>query len=416
MIDCIKGGLLFIMFDKIITDAQKSPSLVKELVDYKSTLAKNLSKRGILVILSGLFLIVQYVSMLQNPNFTNNADTNSDTIYGGFSSKQEMLLQYDSKNSNFHRAASALSISRNDLEKVKSDNVDWINTKPSLLVAWSRSPVYKPSLELSSMQNSSFLAQSNNDNFLYYGQVISKQRLDISSQEALTGYSAYAGKFAVLKNSGNFLTDNIRADTCYKKPGDYNFYLSCPNSNSIKTEMKITNITYKADAEFVKNHASDRLQYDLKITNHKPQKIELKPQIYLGDILEYSELTNVENAVFNNKDKNLQWPKTTISSGKTKTYTFSVKILDKTPLNPRGISNYNSFDCRMGVFVGTTKDVRLFCPAPKTIERMLNHPTSPIIIGLVWFGFIVNLLLYTRTYVLIIESDIILRDIRRKHV
>lgn len=408
-------GYYLKMFDKIITDALRSPSLVKELVDYRNKMARNLSKRGILVILSGLFLILQYVSVLHGSNSTNNADISSDTIYGGFGSKQEMLLQYDSRNSNFHQAASALSVSRSDLEKVKNDDVDWINKKSSLMIAWSRSPVYRPPFEVDSPQNSSFLAQSNNGNFLYYGHVISNQRLDIANQEALTGNSSHAGKFAILKNSGNFLTGNFSADTCYKQPVDSVFYLNCPNSNSIKTNIKITNITYKTDAEFIKNRPSDRLQYNLKITNQSQQNIELKPQVYLGDILEYSELTNIENARFDKNDKNLQWPKTTINSGEAKTYVFSVRILDKMPLNPRGTDNSNPYDCRMSIFFGTNKDIGLFCPAPKIIERMLNVPVSPLLVGLAWFGFVGNLLLYARTYILIKESDVVLKDIRRKH-
>lgn len=415
MIDCIKGGLLFKMFDKVITDALRSPSLARELVDYRNKLSSNLSKRGILVLLSGLFLILQYVAVLHGPSSASNADMSSDTIYGGFGSKQEMLLQYDSKNSNFHQAAQALSISRNDLEKVKNDDVDWINKKSSLLVAWSHSPVYRPAFEVDSPQNSSFLAQSNNGNFLYYGHVINKQRLDITSQEALTGYSLHTGKFAVLKNSGNFLTGNFSADTCYKQPGNSIFYLNCPNSNSVKTEVKITNITYKTDAEFIKNHPGDRLQYELKIANQGQQNIDLKPQIYIGDILEYSNLTDIGNANFDKKDNSLSWPKAIIDTGKSKTYIFSVGILDKIPLNPRGANNSSSYDCTMSVFFGASKNVRLVCPTPKIIEYMLNLPAPPLVVIVMWFILLGNLLLYARTFVLIKESDVVLNDIRRKH-
>lgn len=404
------------MFDKLVTGALRSPSLVGELGAYHQQLTKNKKKRGMLVLLSGLFLLLQYVGLFHNLNTVSNANL-SDTIYGGFSSRQDILVEYDSGNSVFRQAADALSISRAELEKT-TDNGDagWINNKSSLVVAWSHSPIYKAINETAKpTYNSSFLALSKNNDFRYYGHIEGNNRLDMPSDGILSGHSSQAGDFAILKNSGNFLTSNFNADTCYKQPQDNLSYLNCPNSNSIKTETTIKNLDYKTGAEFIKNHPGDPLQYNLKLTNQSSGQINLQPELYVGDILEYAKLTDIGNAQLDNKNQILHWPKTTVGTGVSKTYTLTVQILDKTPLSPQGASNGTSYDCQISSFFGGTKNISLVCPTPKIIERMLALPPEQSFIALAWLGFVINILLYTRTNILTKESGLILKNIRRKH-
>lgn len=406
------------MSKKIVTDALGSPSLIGNLRDHSKDLIDTTARRAVLVFVSGLFLVLQYVGMSFTPTSTNSSNAVSDNIYGGVSTKQDVLLEYDARDSEFRKAADTFSIPRDNLEKMNDDTLqNWGNTKPSLLVAWSKSPVYKVTTAEKGepVNNSSFLATSQDESALYYGHLISKTALERSDTPILSGYSAETGHFAIIKSNGNLITSNYSADICYKKPNDLLSYTNCPNSNSIKTQTSVTNIGYKSDAKYLKNRAGDRLQYDMLISNGSDRRISLKPELYIGDILEYSKLTNVDAARFNDNTQTLQWESLSLDSGASKRFSFSVQLLDSMSLGARGLSNTSSYDCYITSYFGGTTDIKLYCPTPKVIERMLSLPPSTSLLALSWIVFVVNIFIYTRSYILAKEHGLILKKTRKKH-
>ncbi|MEK7621378.1 MAG: hypothetical protein AAB395_03415, partial [Patescibacteria group bacterium] len=300
MINHIKGGFLIKMSKKIVTNALQSPSLVGELKDYHKNLVNQIAKRGVLVLLSGIFLMLQYFVAISPPTSTNSSSYASDSIQGGINSKQEAILQYDNKNSTFRSSLEALYITRDDLVGAYESTLDnWVSENNSLIIAWSRSPIYGLELDTAAQRPvSSFLATSNNKSFRYYGRSANNDQLSQSSYKILAGKSLKSGDFAIIKDSGNLLTTESGADTCYKQPNNSLSYINCNNSNTFRTVTKVTNISYKTDAMYIKNRPGDRLHYDLQLENTGQTAIRLSPELYIGDILEYSNLTSVENAKY----------------------------------------------------------------------------------------------------------------------
>ncbi len=406
------------MTKKIVNESLKSPSLTGNIADFHKQLIAKTAKRAVLVILSGLFLLLQYVGILFPTQSANSADTNSDTIYGGFSSKQDLMLEYEAKKSPLRDSANALSISRNDLARTVDQNLSaWIPTVSSLVIAWSRSPVYSLNSEdRTNPNNQHFVALSNNGNFRYFGHIVDAKYIIKSNLKVLSGISVNTGKFAILKNSGNFLTTNYNADTCYKDPNQHLSFTYCPSSNSFETKSVVTNVGYKTDARFIKSHPGDQLHYELIIENRNQQEISLKPELFIGDILEYSELSNVDIARFDKKSQTLQWPEIKLASNERKIYSFDVQILKSIPISSRGSTNGSSYDCYMTSFFGEISNIKVSCPTPKTIERILSAQPENSLLALSWSALIINTLLWLRAYILSKEYEVIIKRARNKNV
>lgn len=404
------------MSEKIVVDALHSPSLVGELKDYHKDLVGQIAKRGVLVLLSGIFLLIQYVGFIFPIN-SNSASLESDAVYGGFNSKQDAVVEYDRTSSIFSQKLNALSITRDDLQNSNETSLDnWLSSQSSSIIAWSKSPVYRLSYENNGPNptNSTFFT-TNNNNSKFYGHAVGNQNLGPYRDTVLHGNSAASGNFAILLGSGNVLTTNSTADICYEKPDESLSYVHCSNSNTFKSEIVVTNLSYKNDARYIKNRAGDRLQYEIKLTNQSPKVIELKPELYVGDVLEYSEMTYVDNARFDKTTNTLQWPQTALQPSEQKILSFNVQILNPVPINPRGATNASSYDCYMTSFFGTVSNVKVSCPTPKILEKMLANPPSNSLLVIAWLIFIINTLLYIKIYISAKEHGLILRHIRRKH-
>lgn len=406
------------MSKKIVTNALQSPSLVGELKDYHKNLVNQIAKRGVLVLLSGIFLLLQYFVAMSPPSSANSSSYASDSIQGGISSKQEAIVQYDNKDSAFRSSLDALYITRDDLVGSYESTLDkWIAKNDTSIVAWSRSPIYSLELDASGQSASpSFLATSNNKSFRYYGRSANNDQLSKSPYKILAGKSLKSGNFAIIKDSGNLMTTKSSADTCYKQPNDTLSYINCNNSNTFKTVTKITNISYKTDAMYIKNRPGDRLHYGLQLENTGQTAVRLSPELYIGDILEYSSLHSVENAKYDKITNYLLWPQITLQPGQKGSYGFSVQLLSPTPLNARGATNTTSYDCYASSYFGGITNIKLACPAPKVFERMIATWPAGYVLALSWLVFVINIILYIRVYVFSKEHEQVLKGIRRKHV
>lgn len=404
------------MSEKIVVDALHSPSLVGELKNYHKDLVGQIAKRGVLVLLSGIFLLIQYAGFIFLINSSNDASLESDAVYGGFSSKQDAVVEYDRESSIFNQKLNALSITRDDLQKSTEIPLNtWLLSQSSPVIAWSKSPVYRLGYENNgpSPTNSTFFVTK--DNAKFYGHSLDNQNPGPYRGAALHGNSAVSGNFAILLSSGNVLTTNSSPDICYENPGESLSYVHCSSSNTFRSEIMVTNLSYKNDAQYIKNRAGDRLQYNVKLTNQNPQAIELKPELYVGDLLEYSAITYVDNARFDKTTNILQWPQTTLQPNEQKILSFNVQILNPVPINPRGSTNTASYDCYMTSYFGSISNIKVSCPTPKILEKMLANPPSSSLLVIAWIIFIINTLLYVKIYISAKEHGLILKHIRRKH-
>jgi len=111
------------MFRKIVSNLPFSPALVGQLGFYAKRLRKEEATRRIGLIFTALALVVQAFAVFTPPESANAANGN-DIIYGGFSSKSELLEIYDrNRDSAGHRDIQAIysyyGITRDDIANAK---------------------------------------------------------------------------------------------------------------------------------------------------------------------------------------------------------------------------------------------------------------------------------------------------------
>ncbi len=403
------------MFEKVISEALMSPSMIGELGRYKKRLDKSVNKKAWIVVLSITFVFLQYTALFIPLPREGANDT--DTIYGGLSNKEALLREYNSKKSDFYNAAISLGITKEELQNSKEGDSkkSFLKNNHSLLIAWAKTPTYEMpfSKKSASQQEVRFLAS--HDTFKYYGYPLQNTR-EKQSEPMFIGSSAKAGNFAVLKNSGNFITSNNTADVCYKTPGDEEIsYLHCLNGEQVITSITAQNLRYHTDALIIKNRPGDRLSYLLSIQNKKTAALEITPALYIGDILEYSTLLDYSGATFDEQAKTITWPRITIQPNQSASYTFRIKIVDTLPLSPQGSTNSYSYNCKLDSFFGTSHSIAISCPTPKVIERFLRQPISNSFLAIGWIGIGLNTVLLIRVRLQRKQILLILKNIRSKH-
>ncbi len=403
---------------KIVIDALSSPSLLGQLNEHQKQQIITTAKRGLVAGLSVFLLILHYFVLLVPEQTTNSTNLSSDTLHGGFNSKQELLVAFDNNRLLFHTAAQSLDISKNEIQAAKEMSLDqWLATQPSSVISWSRSPVHQLSGELLDSQYSSsgFLATTENSRFLYYGRSVTTENIAHTDTPVLSGYSNKIGSFAILKSSGNFITTRHDTDVCYKTPDNGLFYSHCPASNSFSVKTNVTNIDYKTDAFFLKNKPNDRLKYTFEASNTSDSTISFKPEIYIGDILEYADLINTDRAQLDKERSTLLWDTVVMQPGENLVLTFDVKLFEQTPVIAQGLTNSSSYDCYISSFFGSQKHIKVSCPTPKVVERMLDSPQPKSLLLFVWLVAITNVVLFVRSYITSKEYEILLSQRNRRY-
>lgn len=406
------------MSKKIIVDALSSPSLLGQLNQHQKQQIITTAKRGLVAGLSIFLLILHYFVLLVPEQTTNSTNLQSDTLHGGFSSKQELLVAFDNNRLLFRNAAQSLNVSKYEIQTAKEISLDqWLSTQPSSVISWSRSPIHRLSGEPLDSQHSSsgFLATTKNSRFLYYGRSVATENIAHTDIPVLTGYSNKIGSFAVLKNSGNFITTKYEPDICYKIPDNSLFYSHCPASNSFSVKTNVTNIDYKTDAFFLKNKPNDRLEYVFEATNTSDSTISFKPEIYIGDILEYADLINTDRAQLDKERDTLIWEQVVIQPRETLKLTFDVKLSEQPSVIAQGLTNSASYDCYISSFFGSQKHIKVSCPTPKVIERMLDSTQPKSLLLFVWLIVITNIVLFVRSYTTSKEYEILLSQRNRRY-
>ncbi len=389
------------MFEKIVTNALISPSLQKKLRAYTQAQRRIMKQRLILAVLSFFFLITQlFGSAYTQTTTTDSARGSLDT--GGIYSQQALLARYDNEHSSFRNLAEAFSISREELEHTSEDRgrLDSLS-----FVEWSLSPTFLSILAKNDNGGPSFVINSP-DGKAYYGHTVeltTERQLDL-----LYGQSKNAGNFAIVKQTGNFLSSHaaaIRADSCVHRDGRN---VACPNNEVVRNSVMTNNLTYKTEAKFIKLHPGDQLMYSLGIHNSSAQPITLVPEIYLGDILEYTQLTDKAGGYIHHQSEVLSWQKTTIPAHQKQFYNFKVKVLDTIPLVAQSGANRSSYDCQLSTFFGNTYSLKLACPIQKVMERFLKLSFNPFFVGVAGLLFCINTWLYIRSYIMFKELQMVI--------
>lgn len=143
----------------------------------------------------------------------------------------------------------------------------------------------------------------------------------------------------------------------------------------ISTDKSVTNLTQNiSDANNTTAHAGDVLRYTLTVensgdiaANNFAMSGEYSESI--ADIMEYADLTDKGDAIYNETTHSLSWSPTTIAAGGKIQKQFSVTIKNPIPATPISASNPLSYDYILHNKYGRDINVKLDKPANKIIEQ-----------------------------------------------
>jgi len=146
---------------------------------------------------------------------------------------------------------------------------------------------------------------------------------------------------------------------------------------------KVKNVSQiVADANNTTAKAGDRLEYRLTVKNIGKTTGVYTIQDNLSDVLEYADLIDTGGGILAKKDAStpiekvdtISWPSTEIKPGATIEKIVSVQIKSSIPATPQGLSNVESYNCRMvNNFAGNQTTINVECPAPKEVEQVVSE-------------------------------------------
>lgn len=188
------------MFRKIISNLPFSPSLVGQLGFYASRLKREEATRRLGLIFTALALVVQSFAVFQAPE-SANAASSQDILYGGFSTKEQMIQAYDSNKQNFKDLLTAVGITRAELVATKLETVNSKNVPYS----FGRNPTF--SYAQGEREYTFPIAGGGQSTVRYHPlalwDTLPYTKQNGSAYQAYGTRSAQAGYFWILLNCGN---------------------------------------------------------------------------------------------------------------------------------------------------------------------------------------------------------------------
>lgn len=146
----------------------------------------------------------------------------------------------------------------------------------------------------------------------------------------------------------------------------------------ISTDKTVSNLTQNIqDANDTTANSGDKLRYTIYINNHgdaPANNLELNGEYgeSINDILEYSDLIDKEDAIFDDRNKYLSWAGVDIPAGEQIQKSFIVQIKNPLPTTPASTSDPLSFDFNMQNIYGRSVIVHLNKPPTKIVEQTVQ--------------------------------------------
>lgn len=150
-------------------------------------------------------------------------------------------------------------------------------------------------------------------------------------------------------------------------------------SAKISTDIKVSNTSQNIDnAINTTANPGDILKYTISLTNNgnKAANKFLIDKEYgedISDILEYADLTNQYDAIFNEKTGFLSWGPIDIQPGEKFQKTFTVTVKNPLPATPISKSNPLSFNYEMSNKYGRNTSIMLNKPITKIVEQATTN-------------------------------------------
>jgi hypothetical protein len=413
------------MFRKIISNLPFSPALVGQLGFYAKRLHKEEVTRRLGLIFVALAIIVQSLTVFQ-PSESANASSANDMVPGGIgSSIDNYLAPYDANAKYIKDVMNYAGITREEILATK-----YTTLKVGDILSWGFSPHF-------SYEDGERQYSITNSNGVQVTTVYSKPlKLLIGPNaeiSAWVGYSKNIGWFAINQGCGNLLTKTeplpppppkcivnsellANDKNCKPCPGNSTLWISDQACvpNIIKSKNATNTSQGFIDATSVTAKAGDQISYTITIENTGLKPISTKLADNLLDTLEYATLFDNGGGTFNETTGALSWPDIYLSPNDKQTRTFVIRLLDTIPATARGASNETSYDCIITNTFGNSVSVKVDCPTPKVIEKVVTElPKTGPTENLIFAGVIlaITAYFYARTRQVKREIRLIRRDI-----
>lgn len=386
------------MFRKIISNLSFSPSLVGELGFYAKQLKHEERIRLFGLAFTVLALIIHSIAALSPPESANNAHAN-DMLYGGVSSQADLLTKYDRNEQNIRDIMTSLGITRSELQQTNKtskvpNELQYIGSKLRMF-SHSKSEHVVTYAKSSGEYDDVYFAK----NSLVPSNANHKNTTD---RTVFTSTSAAQGTFAIDKASGNILLEkppvsSINQACAAKNTADATTTTLPPSTcdETLTYNSSVFNDTQQVAAPTVVAQSSDRITYTLKARNTHSQSTEAYFTSQLTDALEYADLIDTKNGVFDQTTKSISWAPVTVMPGETVSRSFSMRLKSTIPATALGVSNPLSYDCTMTHGYGDVTNLQVKCPTTKTIESLAaGLPTVTTSTNLALGGGLALLVIY----------------------
>ena len=433
------------MFKRLISNLPFSPSLAGQLGFYVQRLRHEETTRRAGLIVTALALVVQGLIVFA-PTETQAAASNNDIVYGGFTSKADVLRIYDKGKDSAGRGDiqqiySYFGVTRGDIENTY---VGRVNSKDF------NSGIYSTGRYSYNKKGSDEQAkQITGTNTTIYMRKL--RSFDAGHQlQTGNGYAALIGRrsvdgkwFAIIFACGNvdFTTlppapkpkpitpIPVSAPTPLPKPLPASspkpviIPASTSTTPNFITAKSVANITTsEANANNTTANPRDRLEYTLSVYNSGTSSGVYTMHDTISDVLEYTNLVDngggtlgslSGNAAINTNPDTISWPTLTIAPGQTAMKKFVVQVKDTLPATAVNPSNPESYNCQITNSFGQTTNVMINCPAAKTIEAVTTQlpstgPTENLLVAGVALAVVTYF--YARSRQLGREVKLIRRD------
>ncbi len=363
-----------IVFRKLVANLPFSPSLIREVGIYANKLRKEDTTRRIAAIIFTLAIIVQSLAIVSPPE-SANASNDQDIIRGGIDTLTDFTNRYDHNEDDLKDILSSIGISHDDILSSKESNVSITNDSYIL----NRNG----NISNSSKERIILYEKGAGGNGKRYFSAATDFYGDTSSITGWTGTSKVLGKFSIIKSNGDIIL--------YKMPPTLgvvksNLQLSISGINASDQNKSLNSSTIKS---------GNTLKYTVTITNNSSSYQNGRIEVPLNDALEYTNFIDSSNGIFDNQNKIITWPSTQIPPKSKISETFTLQALNNIPATSNGLSNPNSYDCRVLIVVGNVLKSNVKCPSNKILESIIESlPKTSLTTTIIFTATILLVSLY----------------------
>lgn len=417
------------MFKKIISNLPFSPALVGQLGFYANRLRKEEATRRIGLVFVVLALIVQSLVVFQ-PTESANAASPSDMVSGGLGlganrSLNNFLRPYDSNTKHLKDVMNYVGITREEIAAAQ-----FTSWRAGDKLSWGFGPRYSYA---QGERQYSITNESGQKVTTVYSRPMKLAAGAGAQIWGWVGHSQKVGWFAIMQSCGNLVTDIVPPpppppkcivnnqllasdEDCRPCPGNESLWIndeSCiPHIDKTKTATNTSQGFIDAATKIA--HASDQISYTISIKNTGLLATNAKLDENLADVLDYSELIDNGGGTLNSTSKVLSWPEVNLNPGEKQTRTFVIRLNESIPATARGASDPTSYDCIMTNTFGNSIDIKVDCPAPKVVEKVVEElPRTGPTENMIFAGIVLAIATYffARTKLMREEIRLVRRNV-----